>query len=1121
MKSKFEIKIENKLKSFIEREKRKDGLIKFFRFLFIASAALFVLIILESLFFFEPKLKTILIISLVLFFLIYFFLSTVLPILKDFIHYSAPNYVNAAMKVGSHFPEVKDELSNAIQLLSDKDDRYSKELINAAFARAYNKSVNYDFNSIVDFSGFRKTAKYTSLFMMILLILLIFVPILNFSAHRLINYNKSFAPPPKFYFQIHPGNKEVTKGEDLEIKINLVGEMQKEINLALKSEEESEFVDKKLIADSAGSFNYKIPSVNTSFEYYAFAENIESGIFNISVVSRPILKNIKVTITPPAYTNQPPVMQQDNGNITALPGSKVLFEITSSRELSRAETIFSDGAISQMKILGASASLALNISSEREYFFNVSDMDRINNANPISYSIKLLQDEPPSISLISPNENVMLESEGKIALIAQIRDDFGFNDLALNYKLQTSKYRAVSDNFSTINLPLRKNYKEDDIYYTWDLAPLVLAEGETIVYYLAVFDNDNIQGPKSARTNYFTIQVPSIQELFARAEEIQQNAEKDLTETLKDAEHLSKELQKISDELKQNSQDVSWLEKEKIDKAAEKFKDLSNRAEEIASKLNEMQNELMKNNLLSEETLQKYNELQKLFEQFNSEELREAFMRMQNALQSLLRDQVQMSLEDLKANEEYFKKSIERTLNLLKRIQIEQKMDELVKLSEQLKNKIDEQIKRTEKSELSDRSARESLSAHQDNISEELQNIGGELEKLEEKMNQFSEMPKDKLDQIKRKFDEQKNSDLSDEAIQKIKQMQKMQALKNQQKLSENIHGMNSQLHDLQEALQQMNQMQTLLDMMKILDDLITLSKQQEDLKNRTDLLFPGSKEFNKSIQEQSNIQSNLNRIVQKMTALSQKTFSITPEMGRSIGKAFSEMQQSISFMQNQNSPNAVQKQTEAMKYLNEAAALTKGAMDQMMSGGQGGGMMSLMQQLQQMAQQQMNLNQLTRMLNQGQLTQEMIGQMQRLAQQQEILRKALEQLNQEARESGQSKRLASNLDKILEEMKEVVTNLQSEKVDDSLLKQQERILSKLLDAQRSINERDFEKDRKSNTGQNISRLTPTDLIHSTEEGKNRLRDELMKAIRQGYKKDYEELIRKYFEALEKINSKK
>ncbi|HEY6906528.1 MAG TPA: hypothetical protein VI230_03630, partial [Ignavibacteriaceae bacterium] len=211
--------------------------------------------------------------------------------------------------------------------------------------------------------------------------------------------------------------------------------------------------------------------------------------------------------------------------------------------------------------------------------------------------------------------------------------------------------------------------------------------------------------------------------------------------------------------------------------------------------------------------------------------------------------------------------------------------------------------------------------------------------------------------------------------------------------------------------------------------------------------------------------------------------------------------------------------QGDAMKSLNEAAALMKGNMESMMQGGQGGGMMSLMQQLQQMSGQQMNLNNMTQMLQQmqqGQLSPQQQAEMQRLAQQQDVIMKSLEQLNNEAKQSGESKKIPANLEDIMHQMQEVITDMHSEKLDDNLIQKQERILSKLLDAQKSINERDFEKQRESNTGKDIVGKPPAELNLTTEEGKNKLRDELNKAGREGYTKDYEELIRKYYEALQK-----
>jgi methylthioribose-1-phosphate isomerase len=129
--------------------------------------------------------------------------------------------------------------------------------------------------------------------------------------------------------------------------------------------------------------------------------------------------------------------------------------------------------------------------------------------------------------------------------------------------------------------------------------------------------------------------------------------------------------------------------------------------------------------------------------------------------------------------------------------------------------------------------------------------------------------------------------------------------------------------------------------------------------------------------------------------------------------------------------------------------------------------------------------------------------------------------LNKEAKEQGQSKSIASNLEDILKQMQEVVTDMNTEKLDDKLVQKQEKILSKLLDAQRSINERDFEKNRESNTAKNILRESPAELNLSSDEGQDKLKDELNKAVHEGFSRDYENLIRRYFEALQqkKINN--
>jgi hypothetical protein len=100
-----------------------------------------------------------------------------------------------------------------------------------------------------------------------------------------------------------------------------------------------------------------------------------------------------------------------------------------------------------------------------------------------------------------------------------------------------------------------------------------------------------------------------------------------------------------------------------------------------------------------------------------------------------------------------------------------------------------------------------------------------------------------------------------------------------------------------------------------------------------------------------------------------------------------------------------------------------------------------------------------------------------------------------------------------------VQTDLSQGNVNPETVQKQERILSRLLESTRSMRERDYEKKRTASAGRNTQRSSPADLDLTTKEGKDRLRNEMRKVLEGAYSKDYEELIRKYYERLEKENA--
>lgn len=1085
----------------------------------ILTVSLFLLFIsAEAVFHFSSQVRTGLFLGWMIAFLFSLSYHFFFPVSRLFFPFDEGRYISAAEESGNYFPEVKDTLSNSLQIILFADERWSASLAGAEFRRVYTKTKDILFHQALSSEPAKKLLLYSLPLLIFVLTLVTSVPAFGDAAHRFFNYKQEFIPPAPFSFAVSPGNAKVTKGESISVTIQVIGQKKTSIDFFFKDASETELNKVTLDADSAGLFTYRFSAVRNTTVYLASSGDVQSEQFTLEVVDYPVIRSLEATVSQPAYSGLPLLVQRDNGSFSALAGSTLNLKIEATRNLLSAWLLVNDSTVHPLRTDGQSAAGSLRFKESFSYKIYMTDTDSNRNISPVEYSITALQDGFPLISMIEPAKDINLSSDQRVALLLGVSDDYGFSRLILHYKLVSSRYELPWQEFRQIEIPITKGMREGDVSYIWNVSALNLATEDIISFYAEVFDNDAVSGPKSAKTDIRNLRLPSLDELFAQSDKSLDNVEKEMKELMKDAEELKKELDKIDRNLKQDKKELSFEEKERIEKAVEKFEELQKKSEELNQKLSESKEDLQKNNLLTQETLEKYMELQNLMERLSSEEMKRAMEKLNQSLQTMDRKQVQQAMQNMQFDEETFRKSLERTIELFKRVQAEQKTDELLKRAEELEKKqqeLSEELKNNKNPQKNDQ-----LAKKQDEISKQSDQLEKEMEDLQKLLEELSDLPKEELDKLKEEFEKQENSKLSDQAKQDIQKNQSSQARQKMQQLSKNFQQTKESLMNFQNSMQQETQMQTFMDMMKMLNDMIDLSKKEEELKND---LQQGRQQHADAAREQEKIRKSLEQLLSEMAELSKKTFAITPEMGKSLGDAMRNMMQAMEALQNRNGTQAANNAENAMKSLNDAASLMKGSMEAMMSqsGGQGGGMMSMMQQLGQMSGQQMSLNQMTQQLQQGsdgQLNPQQQAELQRLAQQQELIQKSLEQLNQEAKEAGKSKGLTSNLDDLVRKMEEVITEMRTGYADDELIQKQERILSKLLDAQRSTNERDYEKERESFTGTNVRRESPADLMKNPSDRNSFFQEELNRLSKEGYSRDYEELIRKYFELLRKSN---
>jgi hypothetical protein len=1085
----------------------------------VLLAALVVILCLEALLPMPPVVRTVLVMCFLAGGAAALFRSVLLPLARRAGMLPGESDEGTAMRVGRAFPHIHDRLLNILQLLRKREQAggyFSLELIDAS-ARDLGADIKpLDFQSIIPHDDIRKRGMlFAVLVGLVLLLVYLFSGTLVGAAYRLAHFTRDFTLPPAVTFDVSPGNIDIVKGQDVDIIVKVRGMPPAPPVLLTTPDGQVVTEEHSLGAGLNGEYTATLAGVRLSTQYAVRSGIFASDEFRLRVIDRPVINVLRLQLNFPRYAALPSRELDENvGDATALRGTEIRFRVETSKDLATARLVFNDSSRIPLRVEGRNATGRITLAGERLYHIEVTDETGVMNGDPIHYTLRVIPDGFPAVIIAAPGTNVNVAGDEHLAMLFRLTDDYGMSRLRLGHKLVRSRYEqaATEYTFNEIPIPGRAG-TELSVPFTWDLGTLRLTPEDVIQYQAEVYDNDNISGPKQGVSEVYFLRLPSLEEVFADVVKDHETGRETLTEAMRQAEEARKELEDLSRDLKKPQQRMSWDEQKKAEELVRKYDEIRKNMEEVQRTVDKMMASMQNNKMLSRETMQKYEELQQLMEQMNTPEFAEAMKKLQEAMQQMNPEAMKQALQQFSFSEEQFRKSIERTLNLLKRVQIEQKMDEMVKRVEEMKNAQEELRQRLEKQRPEDRRSADQVSREQKDLSDRMKALEKELRDLQKKMNEFpAEMPVKEMEQALDEMDKAALDRQMDEIAEQLREQMTDQALSGQRRAMESMSRMHQNLRQMKQSMMQNHQREVVQAMRRAAEDMLELSKRQEDLKNESRSLDPSSPRFRENAQEQMQVLRDLGNVTNGLSALSQKTFGITPEMGKSIGEAMRKMNDALQSLEQRNGTQAAQQQGGAMGALNQTAQqLQEAAQGMMQPGGQGGmGMAGFMQRLQQLGGMQQGINEGTRGL-----TPQQAAELSRLAGEQGMVRKSLEQLAREASNAGQLSKLLGDLSRVARDMREVQTDLAQGQVNPETLHKQERILSRMLDAQRSLRERDFEKRRKAESGRNLTRQGPADLGPAALQNRTRLQQDLLKALEEGYAKDYEDLIRKYFEALE------
>ena len=1045
------------------------------------------------------------------------------------------NLDSVAVHLEEKYPELKGRLIAAIEFARmKKNPGYSADLVSLTITQALTKAGDVNFDEVITFNSAIKYGRNFAIGAVMALAVLFIAPgFFGYSLEVYSNPTTEVAPPLGYNLTPVPGSSEWVKYRDIEIGAFLKGGQFPE-----NAEIHYRFVDgnwqvsdidlKKLrrlpsaLGDSL-QFGVTLRQVNKSFDFYVTAGRTKTDIQKIDVVDKPRVNGIKLSIFYPNYTGlEPTVIDENNGTFSAVVGSRANIKTVANLPVASAEMVFEDDSRLPMKVSDKSAEVSLVIENTKSYHFYLVDHLGEKNPDPIEYYITAVPDEYPSIDVLRPGFDVNLTEEMLLPLKVRIFDDYGFTSLVLKFTI-VNRGTPSEEHVAVIHFPERIK-TEGEIDFNWDMDKLNLFPGDYVSYLFEIADNDKISGPKITKSRQFIARLPSLDEIITDAETETAGRVSQTENMLRRGQDLAQKMQNVARKLKSQQQNINesdWQQQKELQGLAEKNAEVLDEIEKNAQQMEKAIEKLNENALLSREIIERMQEIQKLFEEVATPEMKAAQKKLMEALKNMDQNQLREAMNDYQLSQEEMLKRLERTLALLKKMQVMQKMEAMMRKAEQLTERQEESNKNTETSE------NEKLPS----LSKEENKIKSELEALQKESAELKQMAKDaKMEESKelQEFSEalEKTDAAQDmqEMSQSLNQQQKEQAKEQGKKAHSKLAAMTDQMQQKFSQMKGGDQEKIQKQMRASIDDANYLSRNQEELLKKAATLDPQSTMLRDLAAEQQDLAKSCNGLKNRISELGKESPFIAAELNALVEQATKNMDLAMQGLSEKQQVQAKQCQQGAMVKLNEASIRLMESMNQQKQCNNAGNCSNPMQQLEKMCNKQGELNKQTQgMCNNPGGSNPKPGEqssqreaLQRLAGEQGAVRKSMEDL---AREFGNSRQVLGRLDDIATEMKEVEEAMATGEVGPATTEKQLKIYSRMLEASRSLQRRDFTEQRKANTATQTATYIPPGLTNDILNDRANLEDRLRQYLGSGYPKQYEEQIKAYFKALLQVQS--
>ncbi len=984
--------------------------------------------------------------------------------------------IQAARILDIHNNDKSDTMQNALELMHEKGEN---QIVSVILEQADEHSETL--------SLFKRPIEKQLLTALVMIIVfsthfMIFPANIKSSINTLLRYR---IPENKVVenIQILPGSVEILRGDELEITV--VNPMEiSEYSLYTK---ETEIWKKSSMTDGF----IELKDSDHSFSYFVRSQYGISDTFRVDVYEKPVIRSINLKMKYPEYMHlDDDEYKNADGNFNVPEGTKVQIEIEANNDLQSADIMWNGGDILKMERIAAKRfSVEFKADRSSSYYFRIMDFLG-NQSQRIDYYIKVIKDEIPVAEITYPARDTILSRDMYAGMHFLVSDDFGLNSLKFHFRYLGKKgSRSIQGKIQGITY---------DTDYLFDGQSLDLGPGDELEYWITV--KDNKPSPQTGMSRKYRLRVPSIEEIYQQLEKTEDNLKDSFEDQKKESEEMLNELEKQRRKL-MKKENPEWEDKKELEAVLKEQQKIAENIKKLAKEYEKVIDQYEQNESLQKETLDKMEKIKDMMDEVFTDELQEEMRKMQENVFDMNKKDILKSLEKFKFSIEEYNKKLDQTLELLEQLKQEQSLQKSEKMLEELMKQQQELMKDTKEG-----ADKNKLAKRQEELREKLKSLEKQMKDSEDLFSEQDSLSQKMQDELQ-KLDENKLDEEMKKSSENMKNNQMQKSKQNQQNAMQ-------QMQQMQENLKMMQSMMSggqMGDIGTVISDSILrftlLSTLLEDNIKRYD-----GDPF-KIVKEQIAIKEGVEVTLKKLYSIPQSVLFITPKFFTDVARLSEVYHNMFTDINDAKVYNINKYLPELQGILNTMIYDLMQSQASMSSGGGSGSMQSFMQSMQKMSAEQMTMNMMTQQLfdqlsdsgmssQQRKQLQEMAGNEQRMA----------ENMKRMLQTEGEAQKQADAMQQLIDELEEISRQMRYRKVDRELIERQSKIVSKMLDIQKSINKRETSKKRRAERS-NKDWTVPEHVLEKFNSMKQKA--QLYRNL-SDYPEEYQEVIQEYIRQLNK-----